>query len=462
MPVNSFENYPMAWKPRKEDIRPPFYVSIANMLERDIMNGTVDQTARLPPQRELADYLDLNVSTITHAYRLLEVRGIIHAVTGKGTFVSPNARALTSIVDQSSHPPIELGTIHPFYVHNRLIRDITAEILKSPSSEALFAYGTPLGSSSQRRAAVNWLQSTGVDATLDNTLIALGVQNALAVVLTSLFSPGDRIAVDSYTYANFIGLAQALNIQLISVGGDGEGMLPSSLEKACKQHGIRGAYLMPSGNNPTNVVMSRKRRKEIAEVLQKNTILTMEDDTYRVLSGESGPCVHALAPENCIYISGLSKPVCAGLRVAYICAPAMYCERLRRGLYNINLALPSLNIEVAAQVIRAGLHHVIVREKRELARKRNQLFYTLFPSGKEYIDTYSQWLVLPDGYTGRLFEQEMARQGVGVFGAERFCVGDAVECRGIRVATCSPPTDEALLAGLTIIKNTIENNRPGL
>ena len=39
MPVNSFENFPMSWKPNKAKLKPPLYLSIAEALEQDILNG---------------------------------------------------------------------------------------------------------------------------------------------------------------------------------------------------------------------------------------------------------------------------------------------------------------------------------------------------------------------------------------------------------------------------------------
>ena len=65
MPVNSFENYPMNWKPDKELLKFPVYISLAELLEQDIMSGRLPANTQLPPQRELADFLDVNLSTIS-------------------------------------------------------------------------------------------------------------------------------------------------------------------------------------------------------------------------------------------------------------------------------------------------------------------------------------------------------------------------------------------------------------
>lgn len=53
MPVNSFENYPMNWKPVLNHVTGALYKTLAQILEEDIKKGTL-----LMPQRELADFRD--------------------------------------------------------------------------------------------------------------------------------------------------------------------------------------------------------------------------------------------------------------------------------------------------------------------------------------------------------------------------------------------------------------------
>lgn len=76
MPVNSFENYPMSWKPTLTLTQNPLYLSLAMAMEEDIQNGVLLPGTKLPPQRELADYLDLNLSTITRAFKVCEKKGL--------------------------------------------------------------------------------------------------------------------------------------------------------------------------------------------------------------------------------------------------------------------------------------------------------------------------------------------------------------------------------------------------
>ena len=75
------------------------------------------------------------------------------------------------------------------------------------------------------------MEQLGVHTDCEHTAIFSGAQNAPTVALLSLFSPGDKIATDEYTYSNFIELAKLLHLVLIPVKGDRQGMLPEELQK---------------------------------------------------------------------------------------------------------------------------------------------------------------------------------------------------------------------------------------
>lgn len=68
MPVNSFDSYPLTWKPDKASLQTPYCRSLAEDLEKNIRSGRLQAGTKLPPQREIADYLDLNYTTITRVY----------------------------------------------------------------------------------------------------------------------------------------------------------------------------------------------------------------------------------------------------------------------------------------------------------------------------------------------------------------------------------------------------------
>lgn len=456
MPVNSFDDFVLTWKPDKQELGAPIYRSLAELMEADIKSGKLLANTKLPPQRELADFLDLNLSTITKAYKICEMKGLIHAMVGSGTFVSPNANSSSSIVNQDDTSVADMGMVLPFFEHNKRIKDIAKEVLKKPLSEKLFEYSNPLGSYSQRSVGTKWVSQFGIECSENNVIITAGAQNALAIILTSLFSPGDKIITDPYTYPNFIALANMLRIQLIAVKSDEQGMLPNELNTICSLEKVQGIFMMTSCNNPTAITLSDSRIKELSVIIKKYKLLVIEDDVFAFLRAKRVTPFYSLLPEQTIYISSISKSICAGIRMAYMCSPQKYFSELEQGCYNINIKTSSFNTEVITEIIQSGLAKSLVQEKREMAMKRNLLYAKYFPSTHCELESYYQWLWLPENYDGKSFERQMESKKIRVYGAERFSVGEHAKSNAIRVATCSPVSDSHLELGLMAIKKAIE------
>ena len=108
MSVNSFDDYPMSWTPKLEDSNRPIYTEIARQLEHDIESGVLKPGTKLPPQRELADFLDINLSTVSRAFKLCADRGLLTGCIGSGTYVSYSS--LTKLTDTPGNKLIRLDT----------------------------------------------------------------------------------------------------------------------------------------------------------------------------------------------------------------------------------------------------------------------------------------------------------------------------------------------------------------
>lgn len=88
---------------------------------------------KLPPQRELADYLDLHLSTVTRVYKLCEERGLICAKVGQGTFVSSDVTVSdTLLYPDEALDWIQLGTVLPPDDGNERIVEFVKEIMSQP------------------------------------------------------------------------------------------------------------------------------------------------------------------------------------------------------------------------------------------------------------------------------------------------------------------------------------------
>lgn len=95
----------------------PLYVQISDGIVRAIATGEVAPGERLPPGRELAASLDVNLDTVQRAYRNLIANGIANARVGRGTRIAEDidpevlgiARAVDALVEaaRSIGMPVE-------------------------------------------------------------------------------------------------------------------------------------------------------------------------------------------------------------------------------------------------------------------------------------------------------------------------------------------------------------------
>ncbi|QIZ08073.1 PLP-dependent aminotransferase family protein [Priestia megaterium] len=458
MPINSFENYSMSWKPDKKSLNRPFYKSLALLLEQDVINGFLAPGTKLPPQRELADFLDLNFTTITRAYKICEVKGLIYAITGSGTFVAPNAaRSITISTDKTANL-IELGFAASFEQTNASVTEVIQKVVNKSYVEQLLNYNEPTGILHQKTAALNWMESFGIHTVHEHIAIVSGAQNALAIALAALFEPGNRIATDLYTYSNFIELAKMFHIQLVPILGDEFGISPNELDKQCSQINIHGIFLMPSCCNPTTVMIPEFRKQELATVIHKHRLILIEDDihaflTAGMISDYQQPMFNLL-PEQSIYICGTSKSICSGLRVAYMVFGDALREKITQAIFNINVKTSSFDAEVITELILSGKAHEIASLKKQLAQTANDIYFEYFPLRKnvEHPFSFYRWLPIQGFNDAFQLESDLKRQGIRVFHSDRFLSGQTTPDKYLRIALASTNSLDELKIGLSILR----------
>ncbi|TIX32433.1 MAG: winged helix-turn-helix transcriptional regulator, partial [Mesorhizobium sp.] len=73
---------------RLADDESPVYRRLADAIAERIAAGTLAVGDRLPPQREIARALGINVTTVTRALSTLQEQGLLEARPGRGTTVA--------------------------------------------------------------------------------------------------------------------------------------------------------------------------------------------------------------------------------------------------------------------------------------------------------------------------------------------------------------------------------------
>lgn len=462
MPINSFVDYPMSWRPDKNVLKRPVYQSLAFLLEHDIATGLLAPGTKLPPQRELADFLDVNFTTITRAYKICETKGLIYAVIGSGTFVSPNAaRSVTITRDKVAADCIDLGFVASFEESNHFVALAAKKVMEKVYLEELLNYNNPTGLPHHKLAGLSWMNELGIQAEAEHVAIVSGAQNALVITLLALFEPGNRIAVDVFTYSNFIEISKMYRIHLIPIPSDENGMLPNELDQQCRVLDIHGIFLMPSCSNPTTVMMSEARKKEIADVIRRHCLILIEDDIHAFLTvGLIDDYKHPmfqLLPHQTVYICSTSKSICSGLRVAYMVFGEDFKDRIEKAIFNINVKTSSLDAEIITELILSGKAKDIVEKKKQLAHAANLLFSMYFPrhSCSGHPLSFYRWLPISSQEPAAQIESTLQNQGIRVFHSDRFRSGASTLDKFLRVALASTKSMQELENGLEILKKNV-------
>ncbi len=89
------------WLPRLAVHGGPRFLQIADTLQAAVAEGSLKPGDRLPPQRQLAAQLILDLTTITRAYDKARRRNLLEGRGARGTYVAAPKVELTSVLDLS-------------------------------------------------------------------------------------------------------------------------------------------------------------------------------------------------------------------------------------------------------------------------------------------------------------------------------------------------------------------------
>ncbi len=460
MPYNSFADYPMSWKPVLDRNSRPLYLALARQLADDVMNGILLPGTKLPPQRELADFLDINVSTVSRAFRLCSDKGMLTSVTGSGTFVAYDVRTSLSVVPDQASPMIEMGSMMPETLADDEITCLLRQMMDEPGRFDFFQYSMG-GENWHRDAALALLREAGIEAARGDILLASGGQNAIAAVLAGLFRPGDRIGVDPLVYPGLKSAAKLLGIRLVPVGQERGEMSEEGLWYAIRNHHIKGIYITPDFQNPTTHIMSTDGRRMLARVAKKTQILVIEDAITSLLLSRPLPPVRRFLPEQTVYILSLSKTILPALRLAYLVVPELIRDSLAETLYAMNLSQSEILLELASRLIVSHRVQDLMSLRRRRITMRNSAVNAILQGYTVRGDDCSlcRWLELPEPLTGSRFENLARQKGVHVLWAEHFTVGTQPPEHGVRLSVGSPRDREELQTALWRLREILDNQR---
>ncbi len=446
------------WKPH-HDSDLPLFRQIALHFEQEITEGKREPGSPLPPERKLADELDVNRSTISAAYAELRATGLIESRQGSGYKVSENMWGIQTKQTPNWKRYAERGVFLPSAsLQNRIHQvinepgiinlasgepnaelypnELLAEAIAKIPVQSALAYPVPMGLMALRREIAHHLkENLQVPITEAEILITAGAQQALHLITQCLLSPGDAVGLEGPSYFYSLPLFQSVGLRILRIPMDGSGLIPSEVIQLHQRFRIKMIFTNPTLQNPTGITLSPGRRRELFDLCQKLGIPIVEDDPYHGLFFNNRKILPIKALDNghsVLYIGSLSKTVAPGLRIGWIAGPKNIVERLADAKQQMDFGTSTLMQYLAVEYLKS--------DKREghLAKVRSQLKYRRdimlnhlqeFPHLADYFrpdGSFNIWCQLKKPVSDDKLLETCIHNGViirpgGIFGSEPGC-----------------------------------------
>jgi DNA-binding transcriptional MocR family regulator len=446
----------------RRDSRTPLYLQIRNQLREMILDGTLSEGSRLPPERKMAAALGVNRSTVVNAYRELAADGLVEGHVGRGTIVRrPSLAPSQPPAHLIAHPLLwaEYFVPRPEGGRDPLLRDLMALLARADTIS--FAAGVPApelyplddfrqaidhvlstaglillqpcpveGYYPLRQTIAQRLASRGATVRAENVLIVTGSQQGLDLIARAFLRAGDEVVVEAPTYLGALQIFTAAGARLLGVPLDKEGMRPDVLENTLIRYRPKLIYTLPTFQNPSGRTMSPRRRLQLLELAHRHRVPIVEDDPYGELYYTKQAPSPLLASDQdgyVIYLSTFSKILFPGLRLGWVAAPRPVIERLSQIKQLADLHCSTLIQGAVQEFCQRGALDRHLEGVRDLYRQRRDAMLAALadvaPAGLEWDEPqggFNLWCRLPPGVKARQLMAEAARQRVAIVPGEVF------------------------------------------
>lgn len=444
----------------------PLYTQIAAQVRQLIQQGALKIGDRLPPNRELADRLGVNRSTVTTAYDELLADGLIATRVGSGTYVvaipaAPAPVALAAATPQLA--PLNWEAVLPelrlddwlanrgntrrkdnwMFTHALPATELfplddfrrSVERVLRRDGRALLQLGTSGGYEPLQQYLLQQMALVGIRAEPAELMLTSGCQQGLDLLRQTLLQPGDEVVVENPTYPGALSLFCQPPSKFIGVPVTANGLDLAALEDVLRRRHPKLIYTVPTFHNPTGATMDLAARRRLIELAAQYRVPIVEDEIYRELryDGAALPSLKALDQYGVVvYLNSFSKVAFPGLRVGWIVAPRLLIEHLQALRQRADLHGNLLAQAALADFARQGLmtKH-IQRCRRGYVQRRDAMLAALqrhFPASASWTvpeGGMALWVQLPAGLSANELQAQAQLQGIYFTPGPRFYASGA-------------------------------------
>jgi 2-aminoadipate transaminase len=355
------------------------------------------------------------------------------------------------------------------------LQAIMSDLLAGRDGRAL-QYGPTRGNRPLLEAIAAISAGRHIEATPENLLVTTGSQQGLDLLARVLLDPGDVVLVELPSYTGAITAFRILLAQLGGAGLAADGIDLDDLDAVLTRlrgegRRVRFLYVVPNFQNPTGLLLGRRKRERLLDWAARRDVLIVEDDPYCDLYFEdaAGPAdtrpIKADDREGrVIYLSSFSKTLAPGFRVAWLNAPAALVSRVDVAKQAADLCTPAFGQHIVYEACRRGvLERRVPLLRQHYQRKRNvmQSALTSATGGTLSWTTprggFFLWATLPsDVDADRMLERAVRHGVIYVAGAAFFVDGGG---RNTMRLSFSAPPPEGIVDGVTRLAAAIREAR---
>lgn len=441
------------------------YDQVANRVARMIATGSLKPGERIPSIRRMSDQMSVAISTVLHAYQILEDRGLIEARPQSGFYVRPKhsrrvADALSPMEPEMLRLPLRanavrgddaellrtqtVGTISSIALGMSLpspeflpIDTISKHLARAVryEPEAAGRYELSPGLKELRVRVAQRAMDCGCSLGPDDIVITNGATEALALALRAVTEPGDTVAVESPCYFGFLSLANMLSLKVVEVSTDPrDGISVGHLQKLLRHEkvDVKALLLNPNVHNPLGSVMPDEKKRQIAEMMSRAKIPIIEDDTYGDLAFESPRprCIKAFDTSgDVILCSSFSKTIAPGYRIGWVAAGRWH-GRVNDFKCTSSLGTATPPQMAIASYLENGGFDSNLRRLRKTYRDQillmSDVVRTNFPDGTRATNPsggHLLWVELPENVNADALHESLAANKIKLLPGSMFSAG---------------------------------------
>ena len=449
------------WTPNLSAATGPKHRALSDAIAAGISDGTLPAGTRMPPQRELAFALGLSLGTVTRAYKAAEALGLLTGEVGRGTFVKDRAAQGGKLWSPARQGEGDIGLVMnlpPKGVAGSALAETLTAIASDGSADFLLDHHTGGRIEAHAQAAALWLNRVGLTALPENVVLTNGAQHGLLAALMALARPGDTILAERLTYPPLCQMAHYLGLKTYPVELDAEGMVPESLDDACRRTSARLLYTMPTLHSPTGSTMSARRRAEVAVIARRHALDIVEDDVFGYLPEVRPlPLMH-FAPERTVFLTSASKCMAPGLRVGMMLAPPRLRDTLRN-VVQMSCWMPApLTTEIVHRWINDGTADRLNSWLRQEMAARLELAHDILGQTIQLQEgpRFHLWLQLPERWSEEMFQRAAEARGVKLAIGALFLLKPGEAPGHVRLALGYETSRARLERGLSVIADLLD------